>query len=222
MSALFDTVTSVRGRAFEVKETAMTLAERALRLNYASRYAERNLPALILMSDEQRLPDPREAAGCLPAGSAVLIRHTDRRARRDLASATAAVCRAHGLMLIVSDDLELARAVGAGGLHLPERIAASSEARTIRRHWRGLLTCAAHGPRALCRAAQIGADAALLSPVFASRSHPGRAPLGALRFVTLARAAAVPVYALGGMSAANAGRIADRNIAGIAGIGGLA
>jgi len=201
----------------------VTLTERALRLNWTS--GRTDLPALILMSDERRLPDPvsdrSDAAQRLPPGSAVLVRHSDPRARADLARRLAPFCRARDLALFVSDDIGLAKACGAEGLHLPERTAASADAIVMRRRWRGILTCAAHGPRALARASLLGADAALVSPVFATQSHPGGAPIGPLRFLTWTRAARVPVYALGGIAARNAGRLRARNLIGIAGIGGF-
>jgi thiamine-phosphate pyrophosphorylase len=177
------------------------------------------------MSDERRLPDPlagpSHAAKRLPLGGAVMVRHSDARARCDLARRLAPLCRARGLLLMISDDLDLALACEADGLHLPERVAASADAIVMRRRWRGILTCAAHGPRALARASLLGADAALVSPVFATQSHPGGAPIGPLRFLTWTRAARVPVYALGGIAARNAGRLRARNLIGIAGIGGF-
>ena len=178
------------------------------------------------MSDERRLPDPlagsSHAAMRLPPGAAVMVRHSDARARRDLADRLALLCRARGLLLMISDDLDLALACDADGLHLPERVAASADAIVMRRRWRGLLTCAAHGPRALARAALIGADAAVLSSVFETQSHPGRAGAGLMRFLSWTRSARVPVYALGGLAAHNAGRLRDRNLVGLAGVSGFA
>ena len=199
--------------------TRVRLTERALRLNYAS--GRDDLPALIVMSDERRLPDPSAAAQRLPPGAAVLVRHNDARARRVLAERMAPLCRARGLLLVISDDPDLAAALDADGLHLPERTAASTEAWRIRQRWRGLLTAAAHGPRALARARLIGADAAIVSPVFETLSHPGQAGIGLLRFLTWARMAHMPVYALGGIAAGNAGRLRAPNLVGIAGIGGV-
>ena len=196
----------------------MTLTEHARRLNYAS--GRRDLPAVILMTDAERLPDPFAAVQRLPFDAAILLRHPDPSARRELADRLVPLCHARDLLVIVSDDLALAEACGADGVHLPERSAARTEALAIRRRWRGLLTCAAHSPRALLRAAVIQADAVLLSPVFATASHPGQTAIGALRFLAWAREARCPVYALGGLSAANAGRIEGRSIVGIAGIGG--
>ena len=202
----------------------MTLTERAIRLNWASGRCD--LPALIVMSDERRLPDPLAGSSHgskrLRPGSAVMVRHSDARARRDLAQRLAPLCRARGLLLMISDDLDLALSCEADGLHLPEGVAASADAIVIRRRWRGLLTCAAHGPRALVRAALIGADAAVLSSVFETQSHPGRAGAGPMRFLSWTRNARVPVYALGGIKAANAGRLRNGNLVGLAGVGGFA
>src|SRR5690606_21471926 len=73
---------------------------------------------------------------------------------------------------------------------------------------RGLLTLAsAHDLAELAGAMRRGADAILLSPVFATRSHPGAPTLGPLRFRLLARHSRAPVIALGGMSAATARRL---------------
>ena len=70
-----------------------------------------------------------------------------------------------------------------------------------------------------CR--RSGADVALLSPVFVTASHPDRAALGVDQFLAIARRAAIPVYALGGVNAGNAERLAGANVAGIAAIAAL-
>jgi len=60
----------------------------------------------------------------------------------------------------------------------------------------------AHSLRQLGRAKRV--DAVLLSPVFATRSHPGARSLGEVRFLMLARQSPDPVLALGGMTAKRA------------------
>ena len=60
----------------------------------------------------------------------------------------------------------------------------------------------------------------LLSPVFETKSHPGNAGLGVLKFAAWGRRAPLPVYALGGIDAGNARRLSHSGAAGIAGIGG--
>jgi thiamine-phosphate pyrophosphorylase len=67
-------------------------------------------------------------------------------------------------------------------------------------------------------ARRLGADAALLSPVFPTRSHPGGAVLGPVRFRLLARQARLPVIALGGMTGAKARALGWRSWAAIDGL----
>jgi thiamine-phosphate pyrophosphorylase len=89
-----------------------------------------------------------------------------------------------------------------------------------RRDW--IVTAAAHSPIAIRLAARLGVDAVLLSPVFATASHPDARTLGPLRFARWARESPVPVYALGGIDAARARRLRGSGAVGFAGIGGLA
>lgn len=133
----------------------------------------------------------------------------------------AEVCAGCGLVLLVGADAELAARLGAAGLHLPERdLAAAPAARAQRPEW--LITGAAHSAGALERAAKSGLDAALLSPVFASASPSAGAPLGVARFTELARAARLPVHALGGVSERTAPLLVNSGACGLATVGGLA
>lgn len=178
----------------------------------------RALPLLVLVTDEVRLADPMPAAHALPARSAILLRHYNAPDRPALAAKLADFCRRRGMMLWVGADLGLAKKVGAHGLHLPEHML-----------WRPrppvpanmIVTTSAHSPITLCRSHTIGVDAALLSPVFATASHPGKTPLGLSRFREWTRAAGLPVYALGGITCDNAGQLMKSGAAGIAAIGGL-
>ncbi|MBX9635822.1 MAG: thiamine phosphate synthase, partial [Magnetospirillum sp.] len=82
-----------------------------------------------------------------------------------------------------------------------------------------LLSVAAHSRAGLARAARLGADYALLSPVFPTASHPGAATIGATRFALWARAARLPVMALGGVTEVSRRRL--RFATGFAAIGGF-
>ena len=62
----------------------------------------------------------------------------------------------------------------------------------------------------------------LVSPVFATASHPGAAPLGVLRvsaLATHARRQGLAVYALGGITPASFARLRHLPLAGYAAIG---
>lgn len=193
-----------------------TLAEAAEHLKQA---AGSSLPALVLMTDAARLADPVPAACALPPGSAVILRHYGVAGRAALARRLAAIARRRGLLLVVGEDPALARRVGAAGVHLPERALRRAGAVRWQRDW--LITAATHSRAALRSAAACGADAVLLSPVFATASHPEMPALGPQRFAALARTSPVPVYALSGIDAARARLLQGSGAVGIAGIGGL-
>jgi thiamine-phosphate pyrophosphorylase len=197
-----------------------TLAELSRRLKPPVRRP--SLPPLILMTDRERLPGPVPVVETLPRGSAVILRHYGDPEREALAFRLAAICRKRGLRLLIADDARLASRVRADGVNLPE-----ARTRTPPSGWRQfrrpgwLVTAAAHSPRAVVRAAQAGVDAVLLSPVFPTKSHPGAAPIGPLRFAAWVRGSPLPVYALGGVSVGSARRLACGGAAGFAGIGGF-
>jgi len=194
---------------------SQSLATGAVRLN-----AGRRLPALVLMTDLARLPDPVAAAWHLPRGAAVILRDAGHPARADLGKALSEVARRRGLILLVSGDAGLAMLLNAQGLHLPE--AEVHRAPGLRqRHPRWLITGAAHSRAAINKGGRIGLDAVLLSPVFATASHPGGDFLGPLRFHALVQGARLPVLALGGVDAANVRRL-PKGTAGLAAIGALA
>lgn len=187
----------------------MSLASHARRLNRRVPH----LPAAILIVERGRVADPLPAVRRLPAGAGVLLRDYGAGDRPSFARALAALCRRRRLAYLVAGDWRLAGRLGAG-LHMPEALA-----RRRRCRWR---TAAAHGRAGIERAARAGADAALLSPVFPTASHPGARTLGPVRFAALVRTARVPVYALGGVDAARARRLVGTGACGFAAIGAFA
>lgn len=186
-----------------------TLAKPMRRLNFPKDAAPAARPRLAV-TDAARTPDPAAMAERLPPGTVVLFRHYDAPDRRALGARLARVCRRRRLYLLVAGDARLAAALGADGLHLPEYLARRGPppvARLWLRRRGAVLTAACHSPAALARAAALGADLALLSPVFPTRSHPGAATLGPVRFALWAGRAGLPVAALGGVTAATARRL---------------
>jgi thiamine-phosphate pyrophosphorylase len=63
-----------------------------------------------------------------------------------------------------------------------------------------LVTWPVHSVHEARTARRMGADAVFVSPVFATRSHPGSANLGARRARLIGRIAGAPIIALGGMN----------------------
>lgn len=176
-----------------------------------------DLPDGFFLTDTERTPDPLDAIARLPRGHGVIFRHYGAPGRQALAAKVAQVCRSRRLLLLVARDLALARAVGAGGLHLPEGLVRHGRPYGLPRHW--ILTAAAHSPAALKRAALIGADAVLAGPAFSTASHPGAGALGPHRLGRMLEAAQIPVYALGGINEKNHRRLPAQKLVGTAGIG---
>lgn len=183
--------------------------------------ANSSLPGLVLLTDDERMTDPLASISALPRGSLVVLRARDPARRTALARSISRIARTRGLRWIIADDPALAAKLGAHGAHFPERkLALAARWRVRRPDW--MLTCAAHSLSACARAARIGADAVFLAPIFATMSHPSRSYIGPLRVRLIATLLAAPIYALGGVDARNAKRLAGARLAGVAAIGGLA
>lgn len=172
------------------------------------------IPSLYFLTDPQRTPDPVAISETLPAGTAIVFRHFGAADRRTVADALARVCQRRGLWLLIAADPALADEVGADGVHWPERLLPA-------RLGGGLVTASAHGRRGIARAAAAGADAVLLGPIFPSRSPSAAHPLGPMRAARLTAGAALPVIALGGVTARTGKRLLGRGFAGLAAIDGL-
>ena len=156
----------------------------------------------------------------LPRGSGVVYRAFGAPGAVAVGRRLARIAHRRGLAILAGADPRLAAAIGADGVHLPERLA--GRARGLRRARKGwLVTAAAHSAPAIVRARQAGVDAVFLAPVFESASPSAGRPLGPLRFSALVARARLPVYALGGVDGATARRIARSGAAGFAAIGAL-
>ena len=145
----------------------MTISSIARRLNFTAGVPPW-LPPLILVTDETRLADPLPVLNSLPPGTGVLLRHYETPHRLELAQEIASICRRNRLLFLLAGDADLAFTVNADGLHLPDYMVRNPPltARIWRRHPGKLVTAAAHSRFSLLKAGELGADAALLSPVF--------------------------------------------------------
>jgi thiamine-phosphate pyrophosphorylase len=155
----------------------------------------RELPRMWLISDARNDAMLEAALARLPRGSGLVFRHYHlapavRRARFE---AMRRVARRRRHLVFLAADARTARAWGADGAYGPARLLARGPALPR------IVT--AHSLREL---RGVRADAIMFSPVFPTRSHPGAATLGPVRFRLSSRRAAAPVIALGGMTAKRA------------------
>ncbi len=169
-----------------------------------------SLPRLILVTDPSFGDDAivqcvERVARALPSGAlAVQVRDKSRApsSLRVFAGRLRVVTRAVGAALLVNGPPDLARDVGADGVHLASGAASVATARAVvGRQW---IFVATHSDEDVRRAARDGADAVVVSPVFASRPPGGFGPAKRGRGVAALRAAravagGAPVFALGGV-----------------------
>lgn len=177
-------------------------------------------PQLMLVTDRALCPVerlPEVVAACVRSGvDAVQLRDRDlsRDERLALARALREATRGSAL-LIVNGDPDIAAAVEADGVHLPEGEGSVADARA-RGGWAQDVGRSVHSVAAAVAAEREGADLLVVGTVFPSRSHPG-GPTGGLDLLRQVRGAVrVPVVAIGGITAANAGDVVRAGRCGVA------
>ncbi len=148
------------------------------------------------------------------AGGARIVQYRDKSdesvRRRAEAAALAELCRRHRCTFIVNDDVELAIAVGADGVHLGRDDVTLEEARA-RFAAAGLdavigVSCYADRSRAE-RMARQGADYLAFGAMFPSRTKPDNARAPAKLLGWAREQLGLPVCAIGGITAANVGEL---------------
>ena len=199
-------------------EAASVLARDAAKVSRARRHAAPHLPPLLFFTDPDRTPRPWETAGRLPVGSGVVFRHFGRPDARETARRLREATLERGGLLLIGLDAELAAAIGADGLHLPERALEQAEALAAARpDW--IITGATHSRAVL---ETPGLDALVASPVFpAGGASADRPALGLKTFASWVEAAPCPVYALGGIDGGNAQGLIGSGACGIAGVSAI-
>ncbi|MGQ9897056.1 MAG: thiamine phosphate synthase [Acidobacteriota bacterium] len=169
---------------------------------YDERLAQRRLKALVSFAAEQEI-------------DYIQLREKDLTARclTELVTALVSLLSGRRTKLLVNDRFDVALAAKAHGVHLTTR---SLPARIVRGCVpAGFLIAVSTHNRAEIAAAEGWADFAVCGPVFPSGDKP---VLGLEGFARLAQTASLPLFALGGMTEANALLALQAGAIGIAGI----
>jgi len=155
-------------------------------------------------------PDGRalaEAVAAAVRGGAAVVQYRAKAARDPLheAAGVLAVCRAAGVPLIVNDDVELARRIGADGVHLGKDDLSLTEARK-RLGSDAIVGVSCYDSVELAvQAEACGASYVAFGRFFPSKTKPG-APCARLETLSAAkRRLSVPIVAIGGVTAENGG-----------------
>ncbi|HYN76881.1 MAG TPA: Nudix family hydrolase [Lamprocystis sp. (in: g-proteobacteria)] len=143
----------------------------------------------------------------------------DDAAYRDLAERVYQVCAQAGARLLLNRDPAAVAACPRHGLHLSSRLLSALNQRPG--HVGELVGASCHNAAELARAASLGLDYAVLSPVKPTATHPDLPPLGWTRFSDLVDPVPFPVFALGGLAPADLSAAINYGAQGIAAIRGL-
>lgn len=127
----------------------------------------------------------------------------------------------YGAKLLINDRADVARAVGADGVHLGVLSIPPREARRLLGP-RAIIGCSAHNAEELRQAREGGADFATFGPVYPTPSKgPFGPPVGIPALAEACRTAGIPVFALGGIGPGNLEEVARAGSFGVALISGI-
>ena len=119
--------------------------------------------------------------------------------RRDFARRVVGLVQGYGGQVLVNGAVTEAAAVGADGVHLSAAALMACEQRPAL----ALVFAASHSLAELHKASALGLDAVVVGSVKATPTHPAQSPLGWDAFAQMIESSALPVYAIGGMTAAD-------------------
>jgi thiamine-phosphate pyrophosphorylase len=182
-------------------------------------------PRLLLVTDRRQARRPLDdiftavlAAGC--RWISLREQHLPADEQIRLARALNPLMHPYGAVLTVHGEAALAVAAGSDGVHLPSH--SDAGAARILLGPKKLVGISIHS---LAEAASLDpgiVDYAVAGPVFETVSKPGYGPeLGVNGIAEIARAARVPVLAIGGVTAARVEEITAAGAAGVAVMGGI-
>lgn len=180
-----------------------------------------------LVTDRRQAPSEdilAAVAGALDGGvRAVQLREKDLTGRELflLAERMRSLTARYGARLLVNDRADVAKAVGADGVHLGVLSLPAAEARRLLGK-EALIGCSTHNLSELREAEEGSADFATFGPVFPTASKAAYGPpAGTGALAEACRNARIPVFALGGVRRDNLDEIARAGSFGIALISGI-
>ncbi|WP_445614120.1 thiamine phosphate synthase [Geobacillus sp. YF-1] len=132
------------------------------------------------------------------------------------------LCRAHGVPLIVNDDVELAIAIDADGVHVGQD---DEDARRVREKIGDkILGVSAHNVEEARAAIEAGADYIGVGPIYPTRSKEDANEAQGLEILRSLReqGIAIPIVAIGGITVDNAQAVIEAGADGVSVISAIA
>ena len=182
---------------------------------------DKKLPKIIIIFNDDDFDEKKFLNLKIPKKSAFLLRSYKAKKRKKIAKQLLKFCKMKKLKLLIASDIKLAEDINAHGVHFPEYMIKKNRINWVivkniklRKNW--IVTTAVHSLQAINKAELFDIDAALLSPVFSSKSHPNSKNLGINKFSKIVKKTKLPIYALGGINIKNIKSLLETDIIGYA------
>ena len=183
---------------------------------------DNKLPKIIIIFDDNVFDEKKFSNLKIPKETAFLLRSYEVKERKKIAKQLLKFCKMKKLKLLIASDIKLAEDINAHGVHFPEYMIKKKiiinwvivKNIKLRKNW--IITTAVHSLQAIKNAEFFDIDAALLSPVFSSKSHPNEKNLGINKFSKIVKKTKLPIYALGGINIKNIKSLLETDIIGYA------
>lgn len=136
-------------------------------------------------------------------------------AKEDLARRIQAICRRHGVPFIVNDDVELALALNADGVHIGQDDEPAAQVRE--RIGDKILGVSVHSTAEARLAEELGADYLGVGPIYPTASkEDAQQPQGTEIIQRLTKLTSMPIVAIGGITADRAPHVIQAGADGVA------
>ena len=185
------------------------------------RSKDNKLPKVIIIFDDESFDKKKLLKLKIPKKSAFLLRSYETKKRKKIAKQLLNFCKMKKIKLLISSDIKLAEDINAHGIHFPEYMVKKNKInwvgiKNVKSNKKWIITTAVHNIQSLKKAEELDIDAALLSPVFPSKSHPNNKSLGLNKFSKIVKKTKLPIYALGGINIKNVKSLIETDIIGYA------
>ena len=131
------------------------------------------------------------------------------------ARALQALCRERHVPFIVNDNVDIARAMGADGVHVGQEDMAAKKARALLGPDK-ILGVSAHNPEEARKAQEDGADYLGCGAAFVTGTKLDAKPITAEMMKAVTESVKIPVVAIGGITEDNIPKLTGRGLAGAA------
>jgi len=175
------------------------------------------LSPLVFMTDPNRMTDPAKIAAKLPKGTAIIYRHFG---SPDHAETLRDLTRNRGQQFLIGNDPELAKEIGADGVHFSRDATLSGPKLWREKQPNWIITMAGLKTGDYLSGFEP-LDALFISSVFPSKSPSAGESIGSAALEDRAARLPLPIYALGGITAGTTYDLAGIGVSGLAAIDGL-